>query len=991
MRPFKLTRSMVFAFNGDMNYTPFGNIASTACKSWVLALVCLLPHIVVAGEDQEEYFERHVRPILVERCYSCHAGESQRGGLSLETRAGWEEGGDSGPAIIAGKPQQSLLINAINYGDLQMPPPDEGGRLSADEIEHLTRWVENGAFDPREEIAKLGGMPIDQAKAWWAFQPLKADGSLTSKQLDARLSELYGDLEIAAPADKRTLLRRATYDLTGLPPTMEQVRAFEDDDSADAMATVIERLLRSPAYGVQWGRHWLDVVRYADTAGENTDRPLPHVWRYRNWVIEALNRDMPFSEFTRLQLAGDILRAEAPLDERNEGIVATGYLAVARRFGHDIDNDIHLMYEDVIDNVGKSFLGLTLSCARCHDHKYDSISSEDYYALYGIFASSRFSFPGCEAKGQPRDLIPLIAPDQVEQLNSTYENQLAIRERELKATQDLVEVAQQSLLEATAILVEAQVAEGEVVRLEQLKDDSLKGIELKRGEALQFVVAPNANYGADTTRLELTIRREQDGAEWKSTDVVARFQDGFMLHDRGALWCMLDVTDGFSFLNQQQLNVAEKKELLAWTNGSLPSITVNTSSDPIVAWTRLPGNSLFLHPGDRRSVAITWVCPEDGRYGIDGEVADAHPAPTLDGVGFRIEHLVGAEVGKHLGKLNERAAMKVAPTPERPTIPVAYGVVDAEPKNVRLHQRGDPEQLGEEVPRRWLTIFGGLPTTSQGSGRADLAEWIVEHPLFARVVANRVWQWHFGRGLVESSSDFGGRGQAPSHPELLDELAAFLRAHDYRLKPLHRLIMNSTAYQRSSSVSEATRSRDPDNRQLSYFSRRRLTAEEIRDTLLWVSGQLDLSFAETHPFPPESTWTFTQHAPFYANYDTNRRSAFLMVQRQRRHPYLAIFDGADPNSSTPGRQATTVPTQALYFLNDAFFHGQSAVVAERVLEQPENDRFEYAFQQVFQRSPRTEELQLAQRFIADYPGAPAQRWEAYLRVLLASNEFLYLD
>jgi hypothetical protein len=765
-----------------------GFLTGVAMCGWLVTPAC--------GQD-DAFFEKQVRPILVTHCYKCHAGANSRGGLRLDTRAGWQKGGDTGPAVVPGKPDESLLMQAVRYHDtdLQMPPPDAGGRLTDAEIDALEKWVRLGAPDPRESVESIGGMSVEAAKSWWAFQPLpKARGRASAAAIDRFLDEKLRQQGIAsvAQADKRTLIRRATFDLTGLPPTPKDVETFVADGSAAAFATLVDRLLASPQYGVRYGRHWLDVVRYADTAGENSDRPLPHAWRYRNWVIDSFNRDVPFDEFTKLQLAGDILRAQEPQDRKAEGIVATGYLAVARRFGHDIDHNLHLLYEDVIDNLGKSFLGLTTGCARCHDHKYDPISAEDYYAIAGIFDSTRFAFPGCEPRSQPYDLVPLI-----------------------------------------------------------------------------------------------------------------------------------------------------------------PAMEVD---------------------------AITKAAKRSG---------------------------------------------------SKPVIPVAYAVAEKEPHDMQLQQGGDPERRGDMVPRRWLSVFGGQPLPSNaGSGRRELAGWISQHPLFARVVVNRVWQWHFGTGLVATSNDFGSRGAAPSHPELLDWLASHFVASGHRVKTLHRLIMNTKAYQRSSG-----NALDPNNRWLARFSRRRLSAEEIRDSLLFVSGQLDQEPGEAHPFPKEETWKFTQHAPFNAVYDTNKRSVYLMVQRQRRHPFLALFDGADPNSSTGRRQVTTVPTQALYFLNDPFFHKQANGLAERLErtastwglrapsasdspvsggEEPTNTRdprdrenednpawgseapsteawLTAAFRVVFQRVPAANEVKSAQQFFDKYPGSQADKQRAYVRVLLASSEFIYVE
>jgi len=969
-----------------------GNLrTAVAWPVLVFALCWVLP------AQADEFFEKKVRPLLVQRCFPCHGGKKASGGLSLQTAIGWRKGGESGPAIVPGKVADSLLIDAINYRSLKMPPPDKGGKLSAEEIAVLTEWVASGARDPRQGDESLGGMSFEEAKSWWAFVPLPPVGAGNVSQM---IDQLVGKqlvqhgLEPSSPADKRTLIRRATYDLTGLPPQPSEVQAFLADDSPKAFDQLIDRLLESPQYGVHWGRHWLDVVRYADTAGENTDRPLPHVWRYRNWVLEAFNQDMRFDDFARQQIAGDILGADGTVKQRQEGIVATGYLAVARRFGHDIDKDVHLMHEDVIDNLGKNFLGLTLGCARCHDHKYDPISSSDYYALYGIFSSTRFAFPGCEPKGQPRDLVPLLSQADVEARMATYTKQLQLYEE--RAPEDPKETQRLKGLAAKSVRVLAQspVGEGKTVSLHEGRQGALDRLTMRRGEVLQLVVLPNNNHGADTTRVEWAIERQGDTtARWSVADLVDQLtRGGPAIVQDDATWCFLDVTDGPAFLREKKLNVGGQSSLSAWASGDTPSVTVNSSADPVSVWTTLPGKAFFMHPGPQRDVAVAWVCPRDGVYQVRGTVADGHPT-GLDGVTFRFEHCSSPEYGQGLIALGQRATLAVRPRPEMPALPVAYAVAEGMPQNARLHERGDPEQLGKEIPRRWLTIFGAEPVLpDQGSGRQAVADWVVSQPVFSRVMVNRLWQWHFGRGLVSTPNDFGSRGGAPVNRELLDWLATQFRLNDYRLKPMHRLIMQTAVYQRSSDSTAIQRERDAENRWLARFSPRRLSAEELRDSLLVASGKIDLSFGEAHPFPPTASWTFSQHAPFNAVYDTARRSVFLMVQRQRRHPYLALFDGADPNSSTPARQTTTVPTQALYFLNDPFFHEQSVLTAKRTRQQDSaTDRISWVFWRLLQREPLAKERAIARQFLDAYPGSEDERWAAYARVLMASNEFIYVD
>ena len=958
--------------------------------------------------DEDHFFEKEVRPLLERRCIKCHGGVKINGGLSLDSRAG----GESGPAIMPGKPAVSLLIQAINYESLEMPPEEAGGKLSDDEITVLTKWVQQGAFDPRDGLTKIGGMIEAAAKSWWAFQPLhnrSSGGSpeshvpVTGEPPVLRVDDFINaelakqSLTPSAPADRRTLIRRATYDLTGLPPTPEEVDDFIADNSETAFAKVVDRLLESPQYGVKWGRHWLDVVRYADTAGENTDRPLPHAWRYRNWVIDAMNRDLPYDQFVGLQLAGDILQTEDAAT-MHDGVVATGYLAIARRFGHDIDKDIHLMHEDVIDNVGRTFLGLSIACARCHDHKYDPVTTEDYYALYGIFNSTRFAFPGCEPKGQPRDLVPLLPQAEADKITNAWKqrNAKAVAEkkrREVVAAALKARVKHASTTSAQ-LLAESKVAEGASVTFAAAKRESLEEITVRKHELLQLTVLPNGSHGADTTLVEWTISETgESNRTWDVANFIPDLVKGNpLLSDDGSSWSFLDVTDGPQFLTDRKPVVDGLSDLNAWSSGDTPSALVNRSTEPAEVWTTLPPKSFFVHPGVNRNIGVAWVCPTDMTVTITGRVADAHPSGG-DGVAFRLEHIAASEAGPalvDLGAAVNSAELRIEP---KPVFPVAYAVVEGSVAVAAVHVRGNPEEPGDVVPRRWLSIFGGDAVgESGGSGRRQLADWVTDHPLATRVMVNRIWHWHFGRGIVATPNDFGSRGAAPSHPELLEELAAAFRKSGYSIMAMHRLMMNTEAYQRGSNWSGEAVTIDPNGALLSSFARRRLNAEEIRDSLLKASGQLDTAPGEAHPFPPEASWKFTQHDPFTASYDTRKRSAFLMVQRQRRDPYLALFDGADPNASTAIRQQTTVPTQALYFMNAPFFHEQAGGFTKRLIAEPDDAaRTNRAFQLLFQRLPTEAEVTQVKSFLDSYPGNAEEKWAAYARVLLASNEFLFVD
>jgi hypothetical protein len=977
--------------------------------------------LLAATAPAADHFEKHVRPLLVDKCIGCHGPAKQKGGLRLDTKAGWQAGGDSGPAVKPGKPDDSLLVKAVlGKGGLKQMPPE--GKLTESEVAGLKKWIADGAADPRDGgPAKLGGTTVEEAKKWWSFQPVRApsvpkvagDKQQVANPIDAFVSaKIAGKGLLLSPrADKRTLLRRVTYDLTGRPPTPEEVDAFLKDDTAGAYEKVVDRLLKSPEYGERWGRHWLDLVRYADTAGETSDHPLPHAWRYRNWVIDAFNRDQPYDQFVREQLAGDLLAAKGPADQYAGRVTATGFLAVARRFDFDITKSMHLTHEDVIDTVGKALLGLTLGCARCHDHKYDAVSARDYYALYGILESTRFAFPGCEHTQQPRDMSPLVPPAEWERVVKPYQQKLA----KLDATIAAAATEQQKhaqALQAEFVTARRVLSTGEIADSGEKAFDGGAEVAVKAGEVIYLSITPLKNHGADTTLTELQIA-EVGGAKrvWNATnDLVPDLLAGNPhadAHGNKQVWWLIDARDRPTLLPEAVKDLNGKAGLHVWRNGDTPSAVVNSTDKEIAAWTKLPAKSLFLHPAPNGNVGLVWLSPVSGKVTIKGRVKDAHPGGP-DGVGWVLEHFTvdvrkpmfaqAAEAEKAQALAREKAELlKTAPKQE-----VAYAVTEGKPADAKLHLRGDPEKPGDVVPRRWLEVFGGTPLKDPtASGRLELADWIAskDNPLFARVMVNRIWLHHFGKGLVKTPNDFGTRGTPPTHPELLDWLAAEFVRGGWSVKALHKLILLSATYQQSAAARPDALKADPNNDLYWRFDRRRLTAEELRDSLLSVSGQLDRTPGEAHPFPPESAWGYTQHTPFGTFFDTDKRSVYLIQVRNRRHPFLGLFDGADPNATTPQRQTTTVPTQALYFMNDPFFHAQAERLAGRVLAKPAEGRVSELFRAALLRTPTEKDREFAESFLAKYRntvgGTDADKdkaaWSALARVLLASNEFLFVE
>jgi hypothetical protein len=790
----------------------------SVARNLAVCLLLLAPAGVSRGADDGpgEFFEKQVRPILVERCSECHgAARKPKGGLRLISRESVLKGGDSGPAVVIGKPSESLLIDAIHYIEEPKMPPT--AKLSEREIETLTRWVTIGLPWPEADAAKLPAAAADtrpefkitdEQRRFWSFQPIKRvpppavkDAGWPRSDIDRFILAALEkrDLKPAAASDRRTFIRRATYDLTGLPPTPAEVEAFVADTASDAFDSLIDRLLASPRYGERWGRHWLDLVRYTDSfdariAGSNNEMDINDSWRYRDWVVDAFNRDMPYDQFVTHQIAGDLLPAGEPGDLNIDGTIATGLLAIGNWGGGDADKEKLLtdIADDQVDVVSRAFMGLTVACARCHDHKFDPISTKDYYGLAGIFFSTHI-LPnvGPKTNGPPMLRIPLV---------SKAEN--AARERYSKSMKDL--------------------------------ESKLKQAQTRSSEA-------------------------------------------------------------------------EEAESAAEARASLAKIR-----DEIESLKKKPPLPVRLANGAREG-------------GVPGS----------------------PHAGVH---------------------------------DVRVHVRGSYARLGDLVPRHFPAIVEGEspPKIVEGSGRLELARWLTapEHPLTARVMANRVWQQHFGAGIVRTSSNFGKLGERPTHPELLDDLARNFVEGGWSIKRLHRAIMLSATYRQSSEADPATFQADPDNRLFGRMNRRRLDAESIRDSLLFAANRLDLSVG----------------GPSTRDPNVPRRSLYLMTIRSDRSSFGPLFDAADPTAMVDIRTISTVAPQALYLLNNAFVVDQARALAKRLTGDNEA-RIDRAHAILFGRPPTEEERQVARDSLAAFAraGGADSAWPAYCHVLLCTNEWIYTD
>lgn len=906
----------------------------------IAALAALSFSLHRAAGDGEEFFEARIRPLFVEHCYSCHSREAERvrGGLMLDTRAGWLQGGNSGPALVPGDPDRSLLIQAVRYTSDELKMPPKNRKLSETQIADLETWVRMGAPDPRNERVTSPPSP-DASRLHWAFKPFPRPPVPEVKQkswvqtpIDAFILaklEAIG-LKPAPAADKRTLLRRVSCDLIGLPPTFTEVAAFAQDKSPDTFVKVVDRLLASPRYGERWGRHWLDVARYADTKGyvygDREEKRFVHSYAYRDWVVRAFNEDLPYDRFLKLQIAADQMA-----DADRDALAAMGFLTLGRRFlgvAHDI-------IDDRIDVLTRGALGLTVSCARCHDHKFDPIPTRDYYSLYGVFASSS------------ERMVALNGPAQSAKAYLEFDQELRRREEAFRTAFNEKRAEQSRRIRARVADYLVQVLDVQKLHTEEFYafvfGDEINPVVVRRWHAYllstarqfhpiwapwhEFARIPPAEFSA---KAPLVIGSFTNTSQKLNPLVAAAFREQVPAS-------MREVANTYGRLladaDKQRTSTAEKKSSVSQDEEALRQVLHGEDSPSTV-----PAGAI---------VDLEWYFDEATRV--------------------------------KLGKLASEIDRWIVQSPGAP--PHAVILEDRPtPVNPRVFKRGNPASLGEEVPRRFLEILSGPDRGSfvQGSGRLELAQAIAsrDNPLTARVMVNRVWKHHFGTGLVRTPSDFGTRCDSPSHPELLDWLAHEFMQHDWSLKKLHRLILLSAVYQQSSEVAEpvepaavrnvAWRPRDsqpepaapvaaqldPENRLLWHFPRQRLDFEALRDSLLFVSGELDLQVGG------RAVELFTP--PF-----SKRRAIYGYLDRQFLPGTLRMFDFANPDLHTPQRSETTVPQQALFFLNNQFVIERAralAALAAASANAPAQ-QVDELYRRVFQREPTASQLRLGLEFV----------------------------
>jgi len=834
----------------------------------LLALAAL--GIPAFGQDPIAFFESRVRPVLVKNCYPCHT-KSEMGGLRLDSAERFRQGGKSGPTV-------GFILAAVEHRDPQRKMPPQA-KLKDPEIADLRTWIAQGAVFPANSAA-----PKLDPRSFWSFQPIRPPPAGGIDLLLAPALRTAG-LTPAPPADRRTLLRRVTFDLTGLPPTLAEAAAFLADRSPTAFAKVVDRLLASPHYGERWARHWLDLARYSDgQQGARDDDPYPNAWRYRDWVVQALNQDLPYDVFLKAQLAADQMPGHH--------LPALGFQTLG-------END-----NDRLDVTTRAMLGFTVGCAQCHDHKFDPIPTKDYYSLLGVFKSSEVSEH------------PLVEPAVV----AAYKAAKA-------ASEDKQAELKRFIDRQTAQLIDVFTSQTAGYLMAAWKKEPPSGLDAE-------VLTRWTEFLKDSKKEHPHFQALFTGPPSRETAQAFQVAIEKVIAEKKAVddrnYVKLGGLEGMKDVNR----------------------TISTLVDA------LPIDKFYFW----RDIASPPLKVEDIRFGggvyyFTGKALDRFLEPRLKAY------------ADHLRADADRLKKSIPPL-----YPFWHVLKDAEkPKNIPIALRGNAENPGEEAPRRFLSVLcEGEPTPfEKGSGRLELANAIAspKNPLTARVAVNRLWQHHFGAGLVRSTGNFGQLGDRPTHPELLDYLASRLIESNWSLKAIHREMLLSAAYQQASAESPVAREKDPENLLLSHSTlRERLDAESLRDAVLAVSGKLDKSLGG-----PSAALDSNHH----------RRTLYVTISRSKPDRTLATFDFPDPNAASDSRMVTVGPMQRLFFMNSPFIAQQAKALADHLTGPTDADRIAQAYELLYTRPASPAEITLGLEFLQSKP----ERWPQYAQVLLSATEF----
>jgi hypothetical protein len=925
-----------------------------------------------ASEDLE-HFEKKIRPLLIDNCVQCHGSAKQAGGLRLDSKAGWSKGGNSGPAIIPGKINESLLVKALGssgHAEVELPQ---------DAITDLEIWIRMGAPDPRTDAIDRSALPnYERGKDFWSFQPIRKpeppmvrnsnwgrsdiDRFILAKQEAAKL-------EPVNDASRTELVRRLYFTLIGLPPTPKQIDTFVNDPRPNAFETLVDDLLTSPRFGERWGRHWLDVARFAESSGGGRTLLFKDAWRYRDYVIKAFNEDMPYDQMVREQLAGDLLPYESPA-QRGRQLTATAFLALGPT-NYELQDKQLLRYDVIdeqIDTVGKAFLGMTLGCARCHDHKFDPVPTSDYYAMAGIFKSTRTLYNYTDNVARWVDtILPL----------------------EGKAAAEMAEAeAQEEKLKTCLNKKKLELA---VLSQELAKPP-------KPGEPKSTRSFPGIVIDESEATLE---------GDWLFSQYSQNYLNDGYLHDgntlKGEKSMTFQTMIPHSGRYEVRLAYAEAKNRSSRTpvtithSGGETTVIVDQRQAP-EAYGRFHSLGEFSFEKNEASVVRISTADTDGHVLADAVqwylIEDEATLHALE----RKEYV--SALKKEVKDLETELKPLTAKLKYRP---IAMAVKeDPEPSDSAIRIRGVEKQKGKVIPRGFLKVatLGDAPTIpNDASGRQELAEWIVDpvNPLTSRVMSNRIWGWLFGTGIVRSVDNLGTTGQLPSHPELLDHLAVRFQELDWSIKALIKEIVLSRTWQLATEVNPSAQKVDPDNRLLTSYPLRRLDAEQLRDAILAVNGNIDLTM-----FGPNiegageinANSTAAQMVEYNYVFEDTRRSVYTPAFRVKRHELFELFDFGNVNFSIGQRNVSTVALQALYMLNNPFVIEQSRHAAERLLKEATNpsDRIDLAFRTTLGRPPTNNEIELVKGFLKDGLSTNSvEEWASVYQTLFGSIDFRYLN
>ena len=939
--------------------------------SWRFFFCLFFSPFALYGSEYLEagFFEKKIRPILIESCYECHSAKSKslKAGLLLDRKAGWERGGKNGAVIIPGEPNKSILMNALRYNnhDLQMPP---SGKLNRTIIADFQKWISEGAHDPRdstlEEVFAVGGLKaksLEEGRKFWAFKPIKLsplpvvqkDGWVKD-DIDAFILKRIEEkgLEPSQKADPMTLLRRIFFDLTGLPPSPQDIRKFQESSSEKSFEHIVDSLLSSPRFGERWGRHWLDVARYADTTGGGRNNPFPNAHRYRDYVINSFNEDKPFDQFIMEQIAGDLMPSSSD-EEYNEKLTGTGFLALGP---HNYElQDKELLRMEVVDEqlsaVGKAFMGLTLDCARCHDHPFDPIPIQDYYSLAGIFRSTNSLVPGSVAGFHERELR-----DKFGEKRKQYSKTLASLEKSLKDAVNAV----QSLggMESS----NSSPKSLDPITLEGIVIDDLQATTIGKWVSSSHTpgyVGNGYHHDDNTGKGNKSITYRANIKNVGKYDVQVSYTDGpnrsnktpiTVMHADGEQKIYIDQTKPpgilktFTSVGVFRFDENERDVVQITTEGTEGHVI----ADAIRLVSTANKDNLQNLSDKSKKTKDNLVDPK--------KLAKAKR--SVEDIKKKIEVHKQSQPNKVAKVMSVREQHKTG--------------------NWHIHLRGDIRNLGPVVERGFLRVVMPKGVSSVGkipngaSGRLELAEWITssENPLPSRVYANRIWHHLFGRGIVESTDNFGEMGNRPSHPELLDYLAQYLMENDWSTKSLIRKIVLSNTYQMSTRISEIAEKIDPENNLFTRQNRKRLEAEAIGDAMLLAGGQISFSDCSLE----------------------KKRFIFQKLNRNKLSELFEVFDYPNPGLVSGKRNTSSVPTQALYMMNSEFVIKQAQLVSKIIEEQEKDDlnsKITLAFLKCLGRLPNEEEMKTSLLFLEKQ--SQKVNLEGLVHSLFACLDFRYLN